>query len=183
MEHQTLGRQVICPTKPQPAYYIVDCRLYGQPNTTHSLAPLHCDWLNIWISGATVLRKKCKWSWLKPGRCVCLTTGEDWVELILLVHYVCARLGALYSVLVGAQSQYIEVARWGISIRTSPNLILFSKKNGSARDLCIMTFGDAAVDKRNGVKETSAEKLDSTMHLSKRIENPESQQNWHSVQF
>ena len=50
-------------------------------------------------------------------------------------------------------------------------------------DLYIMTLGDAAVDKRNGVKETSAEKLDSTMHLSKRIENPESQQNWHSVQF
>ena len=48
--------------------------------------------------------------------------------------------------------------------------------------LYIMTLGDAAVDKRNGVKETSAEKLDSTMHLSKRIENPESQQNWHSVQ-
>ena len=31
---------------------------YGQPITTHSLAELHCDWLNIWISDATVLRKK-----------------------------------------------------------------------------------------------------------------------------
>ena len=124
----------------EPAYYIVDCWIYGQPTTTHSFAALHCDWLNIWISGATVLCKKCKWSWLKPGRCVCLTTGEDWVELILLVHYVCARLGALYSVLVGAQSHYIEVARWGISIRTSPNLIFCSYKIENQSKTASMSF-------------------------------------------
>ena len=38
----------------EPAYYIVDCWIYGQPITTHSLDALHCDWLNIWISGALV---------------------------------------------------------------------------------------------------------------------------------
>ena len=178
------------------------------------------------------------------------------------MHYVCARLGALCSVLVGAQSHYIKDARcitarlnilfwskeisqrgtWNPSIyniirwvawrmgqmncrprvwcskyhffntfyrfralKTQKNntwnircLVDDSKVNGwficpivqatqriifwIDEILYIMTLGDAAVDKRNGVKETSAEKLDSTMHLSKRIENPESQQNWHSVQ-
>ena len=85
----------------------------------------------------------------------------------MLVHYVCARLGALCSVLVGAQSHYIEV------YQNKPKSHILLQKNGSVRDLYIMTLGDAAVDKRNGVKETSAEKLDSTMHLSKRIENLE----------
>ena len=33
MEHQTLGRQVICPSK--PAYYIVDCRIFSACKAFH----------------------------------------------------------------------------------------------------------------------------------------------------
>ena len=33
LEHQTLGRRVVCPIGPAYYMYIVDCRFYGLPQT------------------------------------------------------------------------------------------------------------------------------------------------------